>query len=144
MIEGRWRSPATEDSLDDLVRAAPEAVMSWMRRKALLADGTQPGLPVLDPQTVEQAIRVVADQENDTWRIGRRKGWLVLQVGLTRQMCGLGLNDVGDRAGLAQSATSQAARLHYRLLVEDAEYAERAGAVVSLAMGVWRVKSEEE
>ena len=46
-VEARCAASDDADPLDDLVVASPAAVGRWMRRKALLADGTRPGLPVV-------------------------------------------------------------------------------------------------
>jgi len=72
------------------------------------------------------------------WTIGRRDGWLVIRIGLLRQSCGLGLEELAERVGLARTAVSDIARLHLRLLVSDAEYGGRASSIVSRALEVWR------
>jgi hypothetical protein len=43
-------SASEEPALLDL---APDRVLAWMRRKARLADGTAPGMPILDPARAE-------------------------------------------------------------------------------------------
>lgn len=138
IVELRLRSRVAEDPIDDLIRAARGAVVEWMKRKAQLADGSQPGLPVLAPESVEQAIRVQSCNGTDGWMIGRRSGWRIVHVGLCRQLCGLGLDEVGARAGLGRSATSATARLHMHILLSDDEYARRTGLVASQALGIWK------
>ena len=59
------------DPLDHLLDATPERILRWMRAKTRVADGTSPGLPVADPETVVQVVR----QE-----IGSAAGWY-LRVG---------------------------------------------------------------
>jgi REP element-mobilizing transposase RayT len=137
LVEARLRSRGVEDPVDDLLRAAPDAVLDWMKRKALLADGSRPGLPVLTPETVDDSVDAHARQVRETWRIGRRSGWFILRVGLTRQLCGLGLDEIGARVGLGQSAVSNIARLHARLLASDYLYAGKAASVASSAIRMW-------
>ncbi len=137
VVEARWRSRVADDPLDDLVRAAPGTVVEWMRRKALLADGVRPGLPVLALQSVGEAIHSLSDGAVDEWTIGARSGWRLLHIGLARQLCGLGLDEIGEHVGLSRSATSKAARLHARLLRTDSEYAKRAGLVAGRALSTW-------
>lgn len=142
VVEARWRFRVVQDPLEDLVRAAPEAVVEWMRRKARLADGTRPGLPVLAPETVDAAIRAVSRGDPEEWTIGRRSGWLVVRVGLARQLCGLRMVEISESAGLTGSAVGRIARLHARLILSDQAYARRVGAVVRLALGVWEAEGK--
>ena len=136
VIEARWRSSVRKDPLDDLIRAAPAAVVAWMKEKAERADGIRPGLPVLDPASVADATRDLSLHDGD-WRVGRRSGWFVLEVGLARQVCGLTLEEVGGRHDVSSATVRSLAGLHLRLLGSDSEYAERAGAVVRRALRVW-------
>jgi hypothetical protein len=52
ILKARIASRCQLDPLDDLVGNAPGRVLKWMRRKAALADGTLPGMPVADPKTM--------------------------------------------------------------------------------------------
>jgi len=137
LVENRLRQRDDEDPIDDIVRAAPDAVRDWMRRKALLADGSRPGLPVLTPEALDDSLDLHACRAGEAWRIGRRSGWFVLRVGLTRQLCGLGLDELGARVGIGPTAVSNVARLHLQLTGADDEYARQAASVVSRALRVW-------
>jgi hypothetical protein len=137
VVEARWRSAGEEDPLDDLIDAAPEAVLDWMRRKAALADGTRPALAVLDPVRLDAALEGLPER-GEAWRLHRRDGWAVLRVGLARQLCGLRLDELAERAGCSRSAAGDTARLHGRLLQADEEYARRAAAVATRALEAWR------
>jgi hypothetical protein len=142
VVETRWRSRVDSDPLDHLVRAAPEAVVAWMKRKARLADGTRPGIAVLAPGSIDAALQALT-REHPGWRIGRRDAWLVVRAGLIRELCGLGLEETGALVELSTSAVAQLARLHRRLLVEDDEYALRAGAVTRRALrACWQEESD--
>jgi len=139
VVEARWRSRDSLDPLDSLVHASPAAVVDWMRRKAQLADGTRPGLPIVAPETLDLVVGL-ASRDAEKWTIARRAGWLVLRTGLARLLCGLNLKEVGDRVGLSRSAVSEIARLHVSLLRSDAEYAQRAASITRDALGVWRMQ----
>lgn len=137
VVEARLRSQAREDPLDDLIRAAPDSVAEWMGRKARLADGSKPGLPVVAPEAVEEAVQGLEGSVEEAWKIGRRSAWLVLRVGLMRQLGGLSLEAIGDRVGLARSGVGNITGLHLRLLESDTTYSQRAGVAASLALRMW-------
>lgn len=56
LVEARLRAPleAEEDQLD---ASSPESVVSWMRRKARLADGSVSGLPEVGARTLSRVLR---------------------------------------------------------------------------------------
>ena len=138
VVEARLISRATEDSLEDLIDAAPETVLEWMKRKAHLADGTLPGLPVLAWKSVDTATNHAADTSDPKWKIGRRNGWLVLKVGLARQLCGLGLEAIGAHTGVSPSKVGNLSRLHARLVQSDQEYGQKSSTIASRALGDWK------
>ena len=137
VVESRWRSRPAVDPLDDLVRAAPRAVQAWMKRKATLADGVRPGVPVLDPDSVRSAIEIRSRVLPQAWTVERRNGWQVLHVGLVRHLCGLGLVEIGTLLGVSRSSAGTLSQLHARLLQSNAEYSRRAALVAHQALGVW-------
>lgn len=56
-VERRARGLVREpDALDDLVGSANPGVRAWMVRKAKLADGTRPGLPMATPEAVAAVV----------------------------------------------------------------------------------------
>ena len=55
-VHSRLDSRCDVDPLDDVLAAADPATRSWMIRKALLADGTKPGLPLSSIQALRGAI----------------------------------------------------------------------------------------
>ena len=91
----------------------------------------------LQSRGVEDPLDDLIRAANETWKIGRRSGWLAVRVGLTRQLCGLRLEEIGERVGLARSGVSNLARLHTRMLASDDEFARRAGSFASRALRVW-------
>ena len=142
LVEARLASRATYDPVDDLIRAAPDAVLDWMKRKAHLADGSEPGLPAVPPESIDAAINAHATAEPDAWSIGRRSAWLVLRVGLTRSLCGLGLEEIGVRVGTGRSSVSAICALHAKLVATDIRYGRRAAVIASQALGVWAEESD--
>jgi len=138
VIEARLKSRATEDPLDNLLNAAPSTVLEWMKRKAKLADGTLPGLPVLAWNSIHDAVRTLAMGTDPSWKIGRRSGWVVLRVGLARQFCGLGMEEIGGLEGVSPSGVGKLARLHSKLILSDDQYAHRSGASASRALSEWK------
>lgn len=129
-VEARWRSRAVAEPLDDLVGASPAAVVAWMKRKARLADGTRPGQPVFLADTLDRAIEVAMAETGGFWTIGRRCGWNVARIGLSRHLCGLTLGEVGSRVLLTDSSVWSVVQLHRRLLHSDSLYGQRVAAVV--------------
>lgn len=59
LVQRRLEHDSLEpDPLDDLVGAAPDAVLAWMNRKAALADGSSPGLPCAAAPRVSEACEL--------------------------------------------------------------------------------------
>lgn len=139
LIERRSRSRASsaDDSLDALYAAAPPRVKEWMRRKARLADGTRPGLPVLDASTVERALRRASEQYGN-WPVHRPRkildGWRLVRTGVLRDCCSLGFREIGVRRACSSSQVRRDYELHRALVVGDERYAELVAEVVKQAL----------
>jgi len=135
----RMANPRAPDHLDDLLLAAPPAVLAWMRRKALLADGTRPGSAVVDPQSVRAAI-ARSQATHPTWRVRltqkSRDAWLVAAIGLLRDLCGVSWVEAAALVGRSDSNVANLYRAHRRLLGEDDAYAARVSQVAHSALGV--------
>lgn len=140
VVEARWHARAVEDPLDDLVASSPARVLEWMRRKARIADGVPPGLPILDACSLDAAIGEVMHGEHGDWKLGSRDGWDLIRIGLGRELCGEDLEAIGARVNKASSTVSTSCRLHQRMLGENEEYAQRVARVAELALRVWRPK----
>lgn len=93
-------------------------------------------MPLVAPETLDSAL-FAESHSTEKWTIGRRDGWLVVRIGLARQLCGLGLDEIAHRVGLAQSSVFTISHLHQRLLASDTEYGARAASVASRALTVW-------
>ena len=138
VVEARFHSRMTEGQLETLLCAAPSIALAWMRRKAQLADGTDPGLPVLAWNSIHAAMTILAIETLPSWRIGRRSAWQVIKVGLARQFCGLGFEEIGTHVGLGPTAAGNLARLHNRLVQSNDKFAQLSGAAASRALGAWK------
>ncbi len=138
LVETRLRSRFQgEDPLDDLLQAAPDTVLAWMRRKSLLADATEIGLPLACPQDVLAVLEAVCSNlDPSTPRPSQKaRPFLTLaKVGLLRHVCGATLAEIGLHAGLTPSGVSRLDRRHRELMEQDESYAvvlsELASAVV--------------
>jgi hypothetical protein len=137
-VDQRSRSRQTDDPLDDLVASAPGRVLEWMKRKAELADGTQPGLA---PIPLEVLDRVIAEKSAEGWVIRKdgmsRDAWAMARVGLARDLCAAGLAELSARERMATWSASRLHGLHRRLLLEDAEYGARIEDLARMAIGFW-------
>jgi hypothetical protein len=138
MIEQRLeRSSLTHDPLADLVSAAPEEVLAWMRRKAALADGTQIDLPVCDAAEVLERI-ARARLERPVWMLPLARtntcAWDVLQVGLARDLGACAWLEIGSRLCSSERSAMRAYRLHARALQEFDDYGRVTAAIASEAI----------
>lgn len=128
------------DPFSDLMAAAPPAVRTWLVERGRLADGTRPGIPVLDVDTLLRALDP-ARRLDPEWRIGtgraRRPGWELLLVGLLRSLCAESFESIARRVGVpASTAHSQFLR-HAALIAADAGYADRLQTVASSALNAF-------
>ncbi len=130
--------PRESDPLDDLLAAAPEAVRQWMMRKARLADGSRPGLPLLGPRS---AMLACADDQ------ARRGPWSVVvrsrsrdasrlaQVYLLRDGCGFSFAEIANQQGISPATASRCFDAHLAAMKEDHDYAAR---LATLAQDAFR------
>jgi hypothetical protein len=138
LIERRLQAgPCAEDPLDELHQAAAPAVQAWMRRKAELADGTQPGIPLVDPQVAQE---VLSDEEGirGSWRVrtGRRStdGWLLAKVGLLRDLCATTYEEAANRCARTTQNAWTLHQQHRRLVLADEDYALRTAELATLVL----------
>ena len=131
-----WRSGALQ-SFDDVVAGSPMRTQDWMLRKALLADGTQPGVPAADANSLLVEARA-AQQREPSWTVRATSktadGWPIVLSALLKDLCGLTTDQV---AGITQASTGTVSRrlaAHRVLLGSDAEYLSRAGDLAHRAI----------
>ncbi|MDP6408174.1 MAG: transposase [Planctomycetota bacterium] len=137
LMAARQRSPSHDDPLEDLVGAAPEQVRAWMERKALLADGHRPGLPVCGAGALREAL--LADgRRRGVWMVEEgavlRRGAELAEFGLARDFCGHSLEEIGQHCGGSVARARRLIAAHRRLLARDAVYTERASSLAHAAL----------
>lgn len=105
LVEARLEHNGDQDFLDDIVGAADASTRAWMVRKALLADGTRPGLPLLPLARLQ---RIVESRRARPWIVKRGKsergGWSFAYIGLGRDFSGATVDRLAN--DLSISATN--------------------------------------
>ena len=134
-VERRIHHPdRAPDALQDLVAAASPEVLAWMERKARLADGTRPGLPLVSPGTVDALVathrRRAPSAVVDLGPRRRRSVWALARVALLRDLAGETYAATGRRLGESRAAVARTAEEHRAALASDAGY---RGIVTELA-----------
>lgn len=124
-IAGVARGP---DPLDDLVGASSASVRQWMERKARLADGTLPGIPLATPEAVTAVVEAHRRRSPDA-RISvgprsERSLWDVVRIVLLRDVAGESLSMIGRRFGASATDVWRRYTEHQGAIGRDLEYAE--------------------
>ena len=135
VVEARWCSTATDDPLDDLLVSLPAGVREWMERKARLADGVPPGLPIADTSSVYTAVDR-CDGLAD--RIAGRDARQILRAGLARQVCGARIEEISEHLGVSRSTAGKLVGIHKKLVLQDNTYAAHAAAILDKTLEGWR------
>lgn len=125
------------DPLDDLLGAAPERVLAWMRNKAALADGTKIDLPVCDPAGVVELLDTERARQ-PVWELHLSRkscdAWPVVQVALVRELCASTWVETAIVGGISEQGALRRYRQHAEALDQDAEYAMRVGQLAARAI----------
>lgn len=128
---------AGDGHLDALVDMPPARVMAWMRRKARMADGTEPWQAILPARLLLKECLLGRERE-PAWRMRRGNGdvngWDYLIPGLLRTICGLSITESSMLLGIPHSTARDRVAGHLQLLAADAAYAARAGGLASRAL----------
>jgi REP element-mobilizing transposase RayT len=132
---GRAREP---DALDDLVGAAPPSVHAWMVRKAHLADGTRPGLPMATPEAVVRVVDI-HDRRSPGIHVvvGRRSERSLRElalVALLRDVAGETFEAIARRTGMTLTEVWRRYAEHRRVVPSDARYGSRVVDLVREAL----------
>lgn len=137
LVGARIVHGSLEDPLDEILGARPEQVAEWMRRKALLADGTRPGLPVSDLATVERSIEASLDASK---RAGERiadNEWRAMTAGLAQALTSCTQAQIAASLDCSPSWAGELIRAHRRRIVVDASYAARAAEIARGITARW-------
>ena len=134
LVERLIAAPASAaDPLDDLLDAAPARVRDWMARKAELADGTAPGLPVCDEISVVRCLAPVSSLDISTAKQAV-PGTVQIEVGLMRDLCGTTYGDIGRRVGVTPGGARNIYARHRDRLRDDANYASQVAEIAANAL----------
>ncbi len=135
-IAAKTPSNGTPDPLDDLLAAAPPEVLSWMSRKARLADGTSVGLPLVAPTASLDTISEWRERHGD-WKLpsGRSKvdGYRIALVAMLRDLSACSFVEIASRLGISAPHASRLYGRHRRFL-DDPSYAKRLGELSARAL----------
>ena len=138
IVEGRLHHEGLErENVDELFGSTPGAVLTWMRRKAEIADGTSPGLPVCDPSTVLDVVAGNAASVQALSESRRLRPKTVLRVmtgGLLRDLCGLRIREIAARLVCTQATAGTLTQRHQALLYSRSEYAKAAARIACEAL----------
>ena len=129
-IKGHGRQ-SEEDDLDFVFNSAPHRVRYWMIRKAKLADGSRPGMPVAAVRAVRNVVAHLASRHR--WRYSTKKkqqrnAWPVVETACMRHLCGLTLSETASHLDISPAAVSRRLKLHVELM-KDIFYARRVARI---------------
>ena len=130
------RGDRHDDAFADLVRASSEYIKAWLVERARVADGTTPGVPIVDFASLQTAISGCRSTR-PVWRIGRTKRcdvWTVLTAGLLRSVVADSFETIARRMNVPLSTARDRSRRHAILLRSDPDYREAAEAVTTRAL----------
>jgi len=137
VIERRIQSGSPNDggngSGDELLRAAPDHVLRWLRERAERADGGRVGLTLVAPARVQRAVREASSADPDwTGENGRKRvaAWPVVEAGLLRELCGLTLREIAELTAVSRAGAWVRCERHDAWLVADGEYGRRVQGIV--------------
>ncbi len=100
LVERRMGARTTVDPLTDLVGTTPLDIQRWMKRKARLADGHVPGLPVCSPASLSRALEQ-EEEDFGPWRVEWGEGLVPARPrafnGLAHELAGLSWRELAER-----------------------------------------------
>ncbi len=139
IVERRLALPdAANDPIDELMRGGALALREWFHKKALLADGTKPGLPIAAPEEIQRALAVELPAAIEPVVKHLRQGSADWRAALTalllREACGLTQAEIGERLGRSrETARSLVARAR-RVAAEHPAIGDFAAAAIHRAL----------
>ena len=132
LVEARMLHADGPDPWDDIVTASNPLTRQWMIRKAILADGTHPGLPLL---AIARLKRIIEERRrHEAWIVRRgrseRDGWAIARVGLARDLCGQSLRTIAQDLRASETKVRRMYAAHRDELQEHSAYSVRIAEVV--------------
>ena len=131
LVEARMTRSAA-DPFDDLIGMTPPGVQAWMKRKAMLADGHRPGLPVCGRRALRRALEENIEMQG-VWRVEddaqTRRGEELAWIGLARELCASTWQEVATSCHVSHSRARRLGVIYRRLLLTDRSFAERVAAI---------------
>ncbi len=133
IVEARMRHKDGVDPWDDIVTASNPATRQWMIRKAILADGTRPGLPLV---AVSRLDRIIEEKRvHEAWVVQRgksaRDGWSIAHVGLSRDLCGQTLRAIAQRMKVSETKVRRLYAAHRAEMRACTEYSRRIAEAIT-------------
>lgn len=131
------RCPGVICPWDEGVAVPGPKVRAWMIRKAALADGTTPFVPILYPEIVEQELR---DRRAGPLTLAhdplcKLDTWELLRVALLRDACGLRYDAITARTGLSASAAARRVAVHRsEIAAGGREYTDQMSCVLDACL----------
>ncbi len=136
------RQDRSSCELEDLLAAAPDQVRSWMERKALLADGTGPGVPLASAAMLERLVAVHRRRAPNSFvDVGprrRRSVWDLARVALLHDLAGESHAAIARRYRTSRHEISRRAEEHRTAFARDEGY---RAILVELARGALEAES---
>ncbi len=131
LVERRMKHPrVAEDALDQLFDAPPPYLAQWMSRRIEGAGGASPWTPVAAPRAILEAVHELERTLGAyAVRAGRKHhdGWDLMAAGLLRSLACLTTDASGKHLACHGATASRRIKLHETLMLENANYAKRAG-----------------
>ena len=114
------------DDLDALLQTDGAGRREWVVRRAREADGTTPGLPMVNVGSVARVVGVHRTRAPGSTVCGAGKRqvplWEVAEVGLARDLAGLGFAQTAKAFEIGAGTASRRYGYHTRALREDPAY----------------------
>lgn len=137
LVERRIESQCHSDALDDLLGSIPNRVLAWMRWKARLADGTEPGLPVVAGECVDDVVGNARTAGLEALLpVGRSDPLLEIHAGLLRDLAGAPLAEIAHRLRRSTSNAGQLCTRYAHRIEESEAYAQHAGRLAREALSL--------
>jgi len=138
LVEARLEHRGERDFLDDVVGAADTSTRAWMMRKALLADGTRAGLPLLP---LARLLDLIGERRSRPWVVMRgnsvRDGWEVAHIGLGRDLCGATIDRLASDLGMSATKARRLYAFHRSELEERGPYAASVADLAQRGLVAW-------